>query len=171
MTTDNALSAVFAEIRRARDLHGEVFMGNLKRVHNDDWTMDLVIEAGDKARKRLEDGDLSKFDVLLEEVGELAMDLSNGHEATEELIHVAAMALAWLGVEPDVEDVDDFITIEDGDRPIITSAYRMREEDMTRMSAAFHARIDRGDPVVALHTDARIIGVIKPPRQAVTDER
>lgn len=97
------LQEVLAEMNRARELHDENYMGNLRQVAYDySWTLDKAVDAGEAARKRMEDseGPPCKSDVLMEEVGELMADLKNGFEAKHELIQVAAMCLAWLGIDP-----------------------------------------------------------------------
>ncbi|MHB1324016.1 MAG: hypothetical protein ACYCXZ_06700 [Coriobacteriia bacterium] len=105
MCKPSVIEEVFAEMQRARELHGESYMGSLRRIHEDDWTLNKAIEAGEAAKERLENSDSpARFDVLLEEVGELARDLANGYEAHDELVQVAAMALAWLGAEPVAPD-------------------------------------------------------------------
>ena len=111
-TSLQLLCSVFDEMRRAKELHGEGYMGDLRQVvYDSSWSLDKAIEAGEAARGRMEESSSppAKSDVFLEEVGELMADLRGGFEPTEELVQVAAMALAWLGVDPDdflVADVE-----------------------------------------------------------------
>lgn len=104
----NALHEVFDEMRRAHELHGDNYIGNLRLDWNHISAGTLAGQAGKVAKAAQDDGYISRLDVLLEEVGELADDVLANRDYHVELVQVAAMALAWLGVEPDDAEVDEW---------------------------------------------------------------
>lgn len=100
-----ALRATLLEMRSAEKKHGRNYMGNLP---DDPKKNRLVVlkkasSVGATARMFCDTTghEAGRFSVLMEEVGEVADALLSGEDPTEELIQVAAMALAWLGVDYD----------------------------------------------------------------------
>jgi len=101
---DPTLAAVFAEMRRARALHGDGYMGNLAQIAPTRPSarmrlLGLLSELETEARWQCQN-DPNRASVLAEEVAEALIDAIGGKDPRTELVQVAAMVLAWLGVEP-----------------------------------------------------------------------
>lgn len=97
-----ALRATLLEMRSAEKKHGADYMGNLPEGHSHARSQQTLAGAsavGRIARDDCDKGPASRFSVLMEEVGEVADAILAGEDPTEELLQVAAMALAWLGVD------------------------------------------------------------------------
>lgn len=111
-----ALAEVFAEMRRARELHGDGYMGNLSLIHRYDsagpernghqWEMLRHLRAAlAEARAICDSKSPTRLAVLVEEFCEFADEVPRiPNRSREELVQVAAMALAWLGVDPGTDD-------------------------------------------------------------------
>ena len=100
----DALADVLAEMRRAREVHGDGYMGNLELVHEQTTEQEelryALHRAGRMARAICDGPEPTRLAVLVEEVCELADDIDRVPFPRDELVQVAAMALAWLGVDP-----------------------------------------------------------------------
>jgi hypothetical protein len=105
-----ALRAALVEMRHAEKKHGDLYMGNLADVEPRLYPALLrqVRNAGEAARLLCDSKTIRgmrkvpKIAVLMEEVGEAADAILRGENPTEELLQVAAMALAWLDVDYDL---------------------------------------------------------------------
>ena len=97
------LRATLLEMRGAEKKHGHAYMGNMPEDPKMNRTVVLkkASSAGATARVFCDGSghEAGRFSVLMEEVGEVADAILAGQDPTEELIQVAAMALAWLDVD------------------------------------------------------------------------
>lgn len=103
MTT---IDDIYDEQERAKAKHGASYMGSLRSIYIYDIlhnTMTACLKAALVFARLICDGEHpTRIAVLVEEVCELAEYLEDDgapQEANDELVQVAAMALAWLGVE------------------------------------------------------------------------
>lgn len=97
----SALERVLTAMRHAEDKHGLHYMGNLPEDPAPSPLASKLYLLGEEARARLEAGSVTKFDVLLEELGEWAweyMHATGDGKEEQELDQVTAMLLAWRGV-------------------------------------------------------------------------
>ena len=93
---------VLCEMEAAERKHGERFMGNLpEQVPGSTGAESLRFASavGGLAKFGCEHKAGARFDVLMEEVGEVADAILDGVDPTAELTQVAAMVLAWLDVD------------------------------------------------------------------------
>lgn len=97
------LRATLLEMRSAAKKHGHAYMGNMPEDPKKNRTVVLkkASSTGKTARFFCDTAgaQAGRFSVLMEEVGEVADAILVGQDPTEELIQVAAMALAWLDVD------------------------------------------------------------------------
>lgn len=105
------IAEVLAEMRRARDKHGAGWMGNLSLIQKDTDTQRTMRESLEEAlfcaRTICDSDEPTRIAVLVEEVCELALGVRCVPFPRDELVQVAAMALAWLGVDPDAEPLTE----------------------------------------------------------------
>ncbi|MEI6726330.1 MAG: hypothetical protein WCN81_08930 [Actinomycetes bacterium] len=97
----DTMTAFLTEMDRAEKKHGDGYMGNITGRHSDVLVLREAIITGSLARHVCDRETPGPFDVLMEEAGELAADISQGRDIRSELTQVAAMALAWLEVVTD----------------------------------------------------------------------
>lgn len=97
-----SIESVYEEMRRAKKKHGESYMGAItKDAPEVREVLEDAVALGREAKFYLEErGERSRFLVLLEEVGEVAEGILDGDTYDHEIVQVAAMACAWLGIEP-----------------------------------------------------------------------
>ena len=100
-----SIEDIYDEQANARAKHGERYMGNITTIYQYDamhsaMTAALLAALG-IARHICDGPNPTRMAILAEEVCELAEDLARDEcpNTSDELIQVAAMALAWLGVE------------------------------------------------------------------------
>lgn len=92
------LIEVAQEIERAREKHGSEFVGAIADRKSNLNVLEEARFAGKWARECCDQPHIvtGPFDVLMEEVGELADDIINGRDIQAELTQVVAVSLAWL---------------------------------------------------------------------------
>ena len=100
---------VFAEMRRAKVKHGPRYVTALPAFGRSGAMFHMLtkLKGADRAARAVCDGDAPcQLAVLIEEVCEVADAFDRGLDPRSELVQVAAMALAMLGVEPSVVTAD-----------------------------------------------------------------
>ena len=95
------MSSVLFEMVSAKEKHGDRWIGSLSLEHNVLRTTSLIraSDAGNLGRAACNGKNPTRFDVLIEEVGEVADAIIAGEDPDKELTQVAAMCLGWLGLD------------------------------------------------------------------------
>lgn len=91
----HVMGLVMAEVERAKEKHGSNSVSLLPQRNGlDAPLLRAASSVGTMARMYCEEGHLTQFAVLMEEVGEVADALLRGEDTSEELVQVTAMALS-----------------------------------------------------------------------------